>query len=183
MIINFGRILNFQFSIIHFPFLQRAASFAVVLAAGLGFRGGVFFKGAAGGVDGQLGQAGGLAQLGVAPGLGVAHVQVDAGNEACGPRLGRLGSLRGDAYGEEAQVAQADAFAVEHQLFQAGEHVDEDTVDDAARVGRVVFRNVGDEVFEFHRAVLHGAGVPLGGSVGVLRRLGRVTSVLQCSDC
>ena len=94
MIINFGRILNFQLASLktsfnftlrnslHYQLLQRAASFAVVLAAGLGFRGGVFFEGAAGGVDRQLGQAGGLAQLGVAPGLGVAHVQVDAGNEA-----------------------------------------------------------------------------------------------------
>ena len=174
MIINFGRILNFQLASLktsfnftlrnslHYQLLQRASSFFFVLAAGLGFRGGVFFEGATGGVDRQLGQAGGLAQLGVAPGLGVAYVQVDAGNEAGGPRLGRLGSLRGDAHGEEAQVAQADTFAVEHQLLQAGEHVDEDTVDDAARVGRVVFRNVGDEVFEFYRAVLHGAGIPLG---------------------
>ena len=96
-------------------------------------------QGAAGGVDVELGDAGALAQLGVAPRLGVAHVQVNARDEARVPRLGRLGALRGDAHGEQPQVAEADRLAVEHQLFQAGEHVVEDAVDDAARVGRVVF--------------------------------------------
>ena len=160
--------------------LQRAF-FLSVVAAGLGFRA-VVGQRAASGVDGQLGDARGLAQLAVAPGLGVAHVQVDAGDEARVPGIGRVGALRGDAHGEQAQVAQADGLAVEHQLLEARQHVDEHAVDDAARVGRVVFRNMGDEVFEFHRAVLHGAGVPLGGCVGVLRRLGLITSVLQCSD-
>ena len=144
--------------------LQRALVLSVVTAARLRL-GAVVRQGAAAGIDGQLGDARALAKLGVAPGLGVAHVQVDARDETRVPGVGRLGALRGDAHGEQAQVAQADTLAVEHQLLEAGQHVDEHAVDDAAGVGRVVFRNVGDEVFEFHRAVLHGAGVPLGGCV------------------
>lgn len=160
--------------------LERTASFVVaVVASAVAAGAGEVF----GVVGRQFGEAGGLAQLGVASGLGVADVQVDAGDVARVPLFGGGGPAGGNAYGEEAEVTEADGLAVEHQLFQAGEPVDEDTVNDAARVGRVVLGDVGDEIFKFHRAVLHGAGIPLGRLLRLLRLLGRIASVLQCSDC
>ena len=77
----------------------------------------------------QLFQAALLAQLGIAPSLRVAHVQMhplDVGRRKVGCRIGRLGA---HAQRDEAQFAQTHRLAVEHQLLQTGEHIHQYTVD------------------------------------------------------
>ncbi len=73
-----------------------------------------------------------LAELRVAPGAGVAHDEVHLLDALGAHVLGSLFGLRSHADGEESQVAEAYALAVEDELLQAVESIGEHTVDTAS---------------------------------------------------
>ena len=73
-----------------------------------------------------------LAELRVAPGAGVAHDEVHLLDALSADVLGSLFGLRSHADGEESQVAESYALAVEDELLQAVECIGEHTVDTAS---------------------------------------------------
>ena len=80
-------------------------------------------------------QGGVLAEFGIAPGLGVSHVEGYALHMGCyRPSVSRLCSRGLEAYGEETQIAESYGLAIEHQFLHAIEHVGQYTVDYASRV-------------------------------------------------
>lgn len=125
-----------------------------------------------------------LAELRVAPGAGVAHDEVHLLDALSAHVLGSLFGLRSHADGEESQVAEADALAVEDELLQAVECIGEHTVDTASRVGRAVVGDVVDEVFERQLSVGYHRGVPLFlTSVFTQGWNALYLTILQCSFC
>ena len=79
-----------------------------------------------------------LAKLGVAPVLGVAHDEVYASDAGSVHLLGVVLTTRGHADGEETQVGEAYALAIEDEFLEAVEGVHQNTMYGATRVRRVV---------------------------------------------
>ena len=68
--------------------------------------------------------------------------------------------MRFHADGEETEVAETNALAVEDELLQAVEHVHHHTVHGASAVRRVVRRDVVHELLEVHLSVGNHGGIP-----------------------
>ena len=79
-----------------------------------------------------------LAKLGVAPVLGVAHDEVYASDAGSVHLLGVVLTTRGHADGEETQVGEAYALAIEDEFLEAVEGVHQNTMYGATRVRRAV---------------------------------------------
>ena len=123
-----------------------------------------------------------LGEFGVAPSLGVSYDEVHALDALCGDLV--LGVLRlgGHADGEEAEVAETHALAVEDEFLEMVEGVHQHTVDAASGVRRAVVGDVRDEVLEVDLAVVDCGGVPfLLASVLASLRSALNLSVLQSS--
>ena len=102
-----------------------------------------------------------LAQLGIAPALRVSHNQVYA--LYAGSRHLLLGVLRLGAHtdGEQSEVRETHALAVENQLLQMVECIHQHTVDSTTRVWRAVVGDVRYESLEVHFAVSYRSSIPL----------------------
>ena len=93
----------------------------------------------------QLLKSGLLTKLGVAPSLGVSHIEgYTLQVTGYRPLLTGECTLALDAHGEEAKVSQADGLTIQHQLLHTIQHVGEDTMDYPSGIRRIVLTHVTD---------------------------------------
>ena len=92
--------------------------------------------------------------------MGVSHNQVDVLHAGCRNLVSGQLAMRFHADGEETEVAETNALAVEDKLLQAVEHVHHHAVYGASAVRRVVRRDVIHELLEVHLSVGHHGGIP-----------------------
>ena len=95
----------------------------------------------------------------------------------------RVHTLGSHADGEETEVGETYALAVEDEFLQAVECVHQNSVDSASGVRRVVLGYVGHEILKAHFSVGYGGGVPhfLVCIFSTLWSAGNFT-ILQCSS-
>ena len=69
-------------------------------------------------------------------------------------------ATRSHADGEQSEVGETNALAIQNQMLQAVEGVHQHTVDSTTAVWRVVLRDMSHEVLETHLTVAHGSSIP-----------------------
>ena len=101
-----------------------------------------------------------LLQLGVAPGLRVSHNQMHAQHASRRHLLLAHLATRSHTDGEQTEVGETNALAVQNQMLQSIQRIHQYTVDGASAVWRVVLRDMSHEVLETHLTVAHGSSIP-----------------------
>ena len=99
-------------------------------------------------------------QLSIAPALCVSHNQVHALHASRRHLLLAHLATRSHTDGEQSEVGETNALAVQNQMLQAVEGIHQYTVDSTSAVWRIVLRDMSHEVLETHLTVAHGSSLP-----------------------
>ena len=101
-----------------------------------------------------------LLQLSVAPRFCVSHNQMHALHASRRHLLLAHLATRSHTDGEQSEVGETHALAIQNQMLQAIEGIHQHTVDGASAVWRVVLRDMSHEVLKTHLTVAHGSSIP-----------------------